>query len=124
MIDSEHGATCTVCCVNLGFCAHRLNIYAENEFGRRVHTFNMTWVYDRRIIHVFCLREQFHDKSPKNRLRGLQESHRGEWGILKSFESMGCMINKKMNRSPKSPKKQAQGPIRVILGGMGDFKVF
>ena len=34
------------------------------------------------------------------------------------------MINKKMNRSPKSPKKQAQGPIRVILGGMGDFEVF
>ena len=51
----------------------------------------------------------------KNRLRGLYESFWGEWGILKSFESMGCMINQKLNRSPKSPKQQAQGPVVQLL---------
>ena len=34
------------------------------------------------------------------------------------------MINKKMNRSPKSPNRQALGPIGVFLGEMGDFQVF
>jgi len=32
-------------------------------------------------------------KSPKDRLWGLQESFWGEWGIFKSCESVGCMIN-------------------------------
>jgi len=34
------------------------------------------------------------------------------------------MINKKMNRFPKSSKRQALGPTGVIFGGMGDFEVF
>jgi len=39
--------------------------------------------------------------------------------MCKSFESMGCMMDIKMNWPPRSPKKQAQGPIGVFLGGMG-----
>ena len=64
MIDLGHRATCTVCYVNLGFCAHRLYIYAKNEFGRRVHIFNdmgamSSSAYNRRMLHVFCLKGQF-----------------------------------------------------------------
>jgi len=42
--------------------------------------------------------------------------------MCKSFESMGCMINKKKRTCPRDQKKQALGPIGVFLGGMGGFE--
>jgi len=35
------------------------------------------------------------------------------------FESRGCMINQKMNRAPKSPKKTGSRASRSLFGGNG-----